>query len=244
MQFNDSAGGQGIVQDVYFQVHANATTYPIADLTRNANAALDKVVSLILGADGRWQFDDKNSTDLPIGTTNLVANQQDYSFDTEYLVILDIICSDQNGNDVRLVPIDNADMGREEALTQFMNVAGTPQYYDKVGDSILLYPKPSYNYTNGLKAYFQRKMSYFSTSDTTKEPGFAKHLHNYVSLFCQMKYAKSKELKKLSAIEKEMEYYEGNLEKGGNDPGEIRRFYSYREKDDRKILKPNTTVKI
>jgi hypothetical protein len=240
MQFNDSSGGQGIVQDVYFNVHANSTTYLIADLTRNANAALDKVVSLILGADGRWQFDDKNSTDLPIGTTNLVANQQDYSFDTEYLVILDVICSDQNGNDIRLIPIDNADLGKEEALTQFMNVAGTPQYYDKVGDSILLYPKPSYSYTGGLKAYFQRKISYFSTSDTTKEPGFAKHLHKYISLFASYEYARTKGLKVAEQLKRDMLFYEGN----GSDPGEIRRFYSYREKDDRKVLRPNTTVKL
>lgn len=79
MVFNDISTSQGIVQDTYFEVNADATTYPIADLTRNANAALDNVVTLILGADQRWQFDSTNSTDLPIGTTDIVSGQQDYS---------------------------------------------------------------------------------------------------------------------------------------------------------------------
>ena len=45
MVFNDITTSQGIVQDAYFEVNADATTYPIADLTRNANTALDTVVS-------------------------------------------------------------------------------------------------------------------------------------------------------------------------------------------------------
>ena len=43
MVFNDTIGGQGIVQDTYFESQSSATSYPIADLTRNANNALDTI---------------------------------------------------------------------------------------------------------------------------------------------------------------------------------------------------------
>ena len=93
------------VQDTYFEASTNAIAYPIADLTRNANTALDTVVTLILGADSRWQFDSKNATDLPIGTTALILGQKDYTFDSEYLVIKSIECSDSQGNWTKLIPI-------------------------------------------------------------------------------------------------------------------------------------------
>mgnify|MGYP000894786700 FL=1 len=87
MVYNDPTTGQGIVQDIYFNCNADGNSYPLADVTRNVNRAYDKVVSRILTADGRWEFDDQNATDLPIGTTDLIANQQDYSFDPTFLIV-------------------------------------------------------------------------------------------------------------------------------------------------------------
>ena len=63
-----------ILSDIDFLVKSDSITYPIAQKTANVNRALDNVVSAILGADGRWQWDDTNYTDLPIGVTDLVAN--------------------------------------------------------------------------------------------------------------------------------------------------------------------------
>lgn len=241
--FNDTtANGSGIVQDVYFEASTNATAYPIADLTRNANTALDNVVTLILGADSRWQFDSTNATDLPIGTTSLISGQQDYSFDEEYLVIKSIECSDSQGNWTKLIPIDNFD--EQVALSDFQTTNGVPKYYDKMGESILLYPAPNYSIAvtdtpeGGLRAYFQRKIDYFATTDTTKEPGFAKHLHKYVSLFCAYVYACAKELPKQNSLKQRLEYYEGNKLRGGNDAGAIATFYAYREVDFRKKMTP------
>jgi len=238
MVFNDISTSQGIVQDTYFEVNADATTYPIADLTRNANAALDNVVTLILGADQRWQFDSTNSTDLPIGTTDIVSGQQDYSFDEEYLVIKSIEIADASGKWTRLIPIDNMSLDEREALSGFETVNGTPMYYDKMGDSILLYPAPNYNYTAGLRAYFQRKIDYFDASDTIKEPGFAKHLHKYIPLYCAYIYACAKDLQKQSVLKQRLAFYEGNKLQGGNDAGAIATFYAYRELDFKRKLTP------
>lgn len=243
MVFNDTtAEGQGIVQDIYFEAQCNATSYPIADLTRNCNTALDNAVTLILGADSRWQFDSTNATDLPIGTTSLIAGQQDYSFDEEYLVIKSIECSDSSGHWTKLIPIDNYD--EEVALSEFQTTNGVPKYYDKMGESILLYPAPNYSIDiddtpeGGLRAYFQRKIDYFNTTDTTKEPGFAKHLHKYVSLFASYVFCAAKDLPKQSELKSRLEFYEGNTLRGGNDAGAIATFYAYRELDFRRRATP------
>lgn len=241
MVFNDTSTSQGIVQDVYFEASANSSSYPIEDLVRNANTALDNTTALILGADGRWQFDSTNQTDLPIGTTSLVSSQRDYTFDQEYLVIRSMECSTQDGLWYKLIPIDNYD--EDMALSEFAKVDGTPKYYDKVGESILLYPAPNYNIgyldtpSGGLRAYFQRKIDHFTTSDTTKEPGFAKHLHKYISLYCAYVYCCAHEMNsKAASLEKRMRFFTGNKLEGGSDGGAISKFYAYRENDAQNVF--------
>lgn len=243
MVFNDVSGGQGIIQDTYFEASTNATAYPIADVTRNANNALDTVLTLILGADSRWQFDSRNATDLPIGTTALISGQKDYTFDSEYLVIKSIECSDSEGNWTKLIPIDNYD--EQVALSEFQTTNGVPKYYDKMGESILLYPSPNYSITpltspsGGLRAYFQRNMDYFDVTDTTKSPGFATHLHKYVSLYCAWVFCEAKGKPEANRLKSRLEFYEGNKLRGGNDAGAISTFYAYRELDFKKKLTPN-----
>ena len=53
MVFSNTTTDQGIVQEADFIASSNPTSFPIADKVRSANRALDKVVSLVLGADGR-----------------------------------------------------------------------------------------------------------------------------------------------------------------------------------------------
>lgn len=244
MIFNDtSAEKQGIVQDVYFGVGANSVSYPIADLTRDANAALDVAFTLILGADGSWQFDSVNQTDLIIGKTDLISGQQDYSFDDEYLLLskpLQILLPD-GVTWQELNPVD---------ANNPTSQSGIPYQYNKIGNSFLLDDIPNYSWRmeeegkQGLKAFFQRKIDHFTTEDTDKEPGFAKHLHKFVSLYCQHSYARAKGLSKLSKLEKDLLFYTGNELVGGNDPGEIKRFYSYREKDKPGRLTMHNEVRI
>lgn len=240
MVFNDTTNNQGIVQDTYFEASANSNSYPIADVVRNANTALDNVVTLILGNDKRWNFDSTNATDLPIGTTSIISGQQDYSFDEEYLVIKSIECSDSQGHWFKLKPLDTYDL--DIPLSDFMEGGGVPVYYDKMGESILLYPTPNYSISEldspagGLRAYFQRKIDYFTATDTTKEPGFAKHLHKYIPLYCAYAYACAKGTDKINSLAKRLEFYEGNKLRGGNDGGAISKFYSYREQDTELII--------
>lgn len=253
MDFNDTSLKQGLVQDCNWWVNADDTSYPLADKVRSANMGLNEVVGLILGADGRWQFDDTNYTDLPIGTTNLVINQQDYGIDTSMVDITRVEIKDNNGNWNLLIPFDQRDLtpppsqpvptgvltasatlgGINYSLTDFLSQAGVPIFYDKIANSIFLYPKPNYNSTGGLKVYFQRKPSYFVVADTTKRPGFATQFHRYISYYMAKDYAVAQMLtgNKIQSLMNELTIMKQA----------IIDFYSSRKKDEKTVLVARNT---
>ena len=162
-------------------MRVDSTQWPTSRIVNSSNNWHDKVTGYAIGADRRFQWDDSNHTKLPIGTTNLVANQAEYSFLTDEqgnsiltLTRLDILDSD--GEYRKLLSIDESEI--PVALDEFESTAGKPLYYDKISDNIIkLYPKPATNVTAGLKFYFQRTGSYFVATDTTKSPGVAPLLH-------------------------------------------------------------------
>ena len=221
MVYNDATNNQGVVQDIYFGVNANSVSFPISDVTRSVNNGLDKVSAIIIGSDNRWQFDDNNNVTLPIATTNLISNQQDYSFDSSFLEVLKVMVADQSGNFYEVKNIDINDQGVTSYLENKSTNQSYPFRYDIIGNSILLDPRPNYNYTGGLKVYFKRKASYFTTTDTTKNPGFAAQFHKYLSIYAQYEYAHAKELDKTEKLKRDML----EMEK------EIASFYSKRSSD-------------
>jgi hypothetical protein len=179
--FSDTSTNTGILQQIRKMMRVDSTQWPTANVVASVNNWLDTVAGYAIGADRRFQWDDTNHSKLPIGTTNVVANQSDYSFLTDEqnnsilnLTRIDILGT--NGLYTRLIPIDEAQIGI--ALDEFEKTAGNPVYYDKIADNIVrLYPKPATNVTSGLKFYFQRTPSYFVAADTTKSPGVPPLLH-------------------------------------------------------------------
>lgn len=221
MVYNDTTSGQGIVQDILFGVTQNLSSYPIADITRAVNLGLDKVSSIIMQADNRWQFDDKNEVTLPIATTNLVNNQQDYEFDGSFLEVEKVMVADPQGNYYEVYNIDVHDQGIESYLENKTANIGQPYRYDIIGNSILLDTRPNYSVDNGIKVYFKRKADYFTTTDTTKEPGFASQFHKYLSLYGQYEFSYAKGLPKTEQLKRDILEMEGK----------IKDFYSKRSKD-------------
>ncbi len=181
LAFSETTLNTGILQQVRNLMRVDATQWPTARIVNSVNNYLDTVTGYAIGADRRFQFDDSNHTKLPIGTTNLVANQSDYSFLTDEqgnsiitLTRIDIL--DSNGRYRQLDPIDQTSIN--EALDEYIIPAGKSMQYDKIADNIIrLYPKPSESVTAGLKFYFQRTASYFAATDTTKSPGVSPLLH-------------------------------------------------------------------
>lgn len=177
-----------ILADVRFLTGTDSVSYPTADIVRNANRALADATALIVAADGRWQWDDSNHTTDPVATTNVVSGQQSYVFDPDQIKISRVEVADEDGNWHLLSPIDTADVF-DQSLTDLMSGGGIPRFYDKIGASTYLYPSPDYSYTAGLKVYYQRGASEFTTADTTKSPGFASPFHRFVSLSAALDYA-------------------------------------------------------
>lgn len=182
MVFSDTTNNLGIVEQVRSLMGVDSTQWPTWKIVNSVNNYLDTIAGYLIGSDSRFQWDDTNHTKLPIGTTNLVANQSDYSFLTDeqnnkILTLTRIDLLQTTGGDYRqLELIDQSEISG--ALDEFESTAGIPVYYDKIADNIVrLYPKPSANVTSGLKFYFQRTPSYFVATDTTKEPGVPAILH-------------------------------------------------------------------
>lgn len=191
MQFNSHSTNEDIVSDINFWITGSATgttDYALVDKTRNVNIWFDKFVTLALKADNRWEWDDNNQTDLPIATQNLVSGQIDYTITAAtFLKLLKVELYQADGIALALMPVSYADK-MSDAMTEWQKTNGTPRYYDIIGSSIMLYPAPNYSYTAGLKVYFQRPPSHFTTSDTDKVPGFASIFHRYLSLGAALDY--------------------------------------------------------
>lgn len=224
--FSNSTTKAGIVELIDDNCKTNSTTYPIANKTRDINLALDKVFSLIFDSAGTWQFDDSNQTDYPIISTNLVSGQRDYSFtsDANGNLILDIykvFIASSSGVFTEIKPYDVQSESSITGYTDGQNTGGTPSTYDKTANGIFLDPIPNYNYTNGLKVYINREASYFTTSDTTKKPGFAGIFHEYLALEPSLKYAKRNSLE----VAKSLEIDVFKMEQA------IQDYYSSRERD-------------
>jgi hypothetical protein len=185
-----------IQNDIYFKTKTNSSSFTNADMLIQINKAYNRVASLILKADDRWQWDDYNQSDLPIATTNLVSGQQDYSLATSHLTIDRIEVLQPSGTWFELEQIDQQLLkrGRRIALEQYLPVPGTPIQYDAIGNSVFLYPTPNYNSTNGLKLYFTRGPIPFTSADLstgTDSPGFNSLFHDLISLWVSYDFALS-----------------------------------------------------
>jgi hypothetical protein len=209
---------------------ADSTSYPDAALLRRVNTADEETVAELIAASGTWQFDDTNYTDLPIGITDLVAGQYDYSFASTFLEIERVSVLDQNGLWHTLDPIDKEAINVD--MTEYQKVNGLPNEYDKQGSSIFLYPAPAaanVTLTGGLKVYFKRTASVFTSGDVstgTKAPGFASPYHVILSYKAAMPYCASYKKDRVPMLINEITRIRKDL----------LAFYARREQDVRKRL--------
>lgn len=213
-----NSGTNSIVADIDYWAGTDSVTYPIADKTRNANQALSSVVEKIMRSAGRWQFDDTNYDDLPIATTDLIANQYGTSLATTHVKVARVRVKDTQGKWRILEAIDRRDLTEDQ-----LNETGVPKWYDKLGVSLFFYPLNNYGVEGGVEVQFERDADYFETDDTDKAPGFASPFHRLISLYAALDYTEPNELearsRKIRARIEKME-------------AELVEFYSDRDRDD------------
>lgn len=189
--FSNTTTKSGLIQKIeqycgFNDGDISGNTTRLAQFTGEINSTLDHVFHIIFQTGGTWQFDDSNHTDYPIISTNIVANQRDYSFTTDangnlILDIYKVFVADSTGLFSEVTPVD-VQSGAPSNYTDNLNTTGIPNTYDKTGNGIFLDPPPNYSYSGGLKVYINREGSYFATSDTTKKAGFAGLYHDYLAL--------------------------------------------------------------
>jgi hypothetical protein len=184
MQFSDTSTKQGIVEEVRWETDTDTESFPIEDITRQANMAMDEYFSIAMN-------DDKNQSDFPVATTNIVSGQQDYSAPDDLIDFVILKAKNPAGDWMILDRIyqSESDTAFEEEFA-----TGTPQKYQYKENSFFLYPTPNYNSTAGLKIEYKRNPAYFLTTDTTKVPGIPYSHHKFVSKFISFSLASKKSM--------------------------------------------------
>jgi hypothetical protein len=113
MQQNDTTNLTGLIQDIERMtglgtgnISGNPTKYK--EFTARMNNWYDREVATILAADTRWNWDDSNYTDLPIGTADIVSGQSIYQFDPSWIRVINIQMADATtGTFADMVPDDH-----------------------------------------------------------------------------------------------------------------------------------------
>lgn len=213
---------------------SNTTNLDNTTLLRRVNAAYEEVISLIQNSDGLWQFDDTNFTNFPIATTTLVNSQADYTFASDVLEVEQVSVLDVSADWQLLEPIDRHQMNGIDPV-QFEENDGLPKYYDKQGNSLILYPAPdnglSVTLTGGLKVTFKRTADIYTAAQFTtgtKEPGFVSQFHMLIPYKAAVPFLMNYRPQRVPLVLREIE----RMEKG------LKQHYGRREQDRRKILSP------
>lgn len=209
MVFSDTVNNLGIVQQTRSILRVDSTQWPTYNIVNSSNNYLDYVISYGIETDRFLQMDDINHTKLNEGTSPLTINVTDYSF-----------LSDEQGNPITTllgisiliggyyVPLKAVDRNDPNVdMSTFGAVSGTPTMYDKISDNIIRLDRiPPATVSAGLKYYFQRAGSYFTASDTTKQPGVHPALHRGFVIASAYDGAFTLGLSNLQALSVEREY--------------------------------------
>lgn len=149
------------------------------------------ITAWIHEAYGGWIYDDSNQSDLPEATTTLTADQASYTLPIDISALQGVSCKQNGGTWYTLKPItleQIQDMGSSES--DFLSTSGQPIYYRPLANGFKIYPAASYTQSASLKIHETRDISTYTTTDTTKVPGFDPKYHEAIPTFNALQYAK------------------------------------------------------
>lgn len=197
MLWNDTSNLTGVVQEGERRLGLgvggiSGNTTNLKAFIARCGQALDRFYTIAFKYDALWNFDDRNQTDLPIASTNVISGQQDYQFATELLGVTQVFIKDSSGVYAELEEQD--DRNDPEAYLR-NTTSGLPTHYELVGNSILLLPIPNYNSTLGLKVTFKRN-GVKPANDVANDvsPGIPSLFHPYLANFASLQFAIDKQL--------------------------------------------------
>jgi len=250
MQFSNPTDKNGLIQ------HAEQTLWgdkPFGTITNDTekfaifrnlmNRAMDDYTNLALLNDFRWTYDDNNHTDYPIGQGRLVANQEDYPIPLSYMYIEQVELKTEENVWVRLVSFDlNETRKNPQGISEGLpwgNEVGIPRYYRKLGQSLLLYPAPSWSDagddetgTRSLRVHYKRPSTYFEEATPEKEVGIPAIHAPYVYLSACATYAEDKAMESANGLRDKVTMYE---------QVKIPTFFGKRAQDRTKVMRSQRT---
>lgn len=240
IKFNDTDKLRGLVQLYEEEIGANTgdvsnNSNKLKKFTARVNNALDRYFAIAIKSSGKWQLDDSNHTDYNIITTTLTQGRRDYPFvtDEQGNLVLDIykvlVKNTTTGKYEEIYPVDVQSDYNTQGFTDGQNTQGNVIRYDKTGNSLFLDQIPQETVPAGLKVYINRESSYFTSSDTTKTPGYPYH-QEYFFLKPALDYARINNLAVLPRLEKQILDLEGDVTTGK--VGLIAQAYGRRSKDE------------
>lgn len=194
LQYNDTTNKNGLLQVCEEKCNLgdagiSGVTLLKQEFTRRLNQACHVIWTWIFESQGGWKYDDGNQSNLPCSYDNLVSGTRTYAIDTNALTIQEVRIHDAAGNPHILTP------ATEDFLDNNAGVAtlGVPTQYFLRGTTLKLNYTPNYNSTassttGGIRLYFDRAGVEFTTSDTTKTPGFASIFHEAPAIKASIDY--------------------------------------------------------
>lgn len=220
MQFSDTSGKQGIVQDISFLLGngIDLNAYTIADRTRNINLKLDLVWMIIFEAYGGWKFMDDGisdaSTGVPYADQTITSGTGLYGIPTAAITIDKMFFKNTSGGSFQqlqgLTHEEFYKMGGDAAFPS----NGVPWAFLLQGDIIRLLPTPNFTLATALRVYFDQNMTLFTTADTTATPGFNRNFHRILSVGAALDYALSHGMAdKVTYLTNLWNYYERGIGK-------------------------------
>lgn len=211
MVYSDTSTKQGLLQDIEFwtglgDAGITGNTFLKQQITNRLNRRYERVLSMLGGMSRVSQVDDTDYTNQSWSYFNIVSGQNDYQFlvDADGNSITDItavlILESTTATDfVKLnsLTLDNINYEQgntsghlsgsyitdaELILSPNASNSGVPTGYLERNNTIFFDKIPNYSKTNGGKLFYKRVPLYFTTSDTTKAPGFESDHHQILSL--------------------------------------------------------------
>ena len=215
MQFNPTDTTQSIVALADEWVNTSTSSYPLAQKALHANVYMQRVTNIILESNDSIQWDDINHPDGNVLFFDLKSGERKYTIfqdenGKDLLQIQKLLVKDSNGKWQILTPYDFGDPEAEDILTG-NGGSGVPEKYDWQGKFLRFDKEPNYASSQGVQIVFQREPTYFSASDTTKEPGFNADFHYLVAFWMAYSYASRKGMAVANTLRQEIEQGEERL---------------------------------
>jgi hypothetical protein len=230
-------------------VHGDTSNYTDANLLIDINLWYQKVVSMIFDSQDDSDFDDARSTNYPVQTTPMIANQRDYTMPvSERMLKLKRVDITYDGvNWYRADPLDTGKyqfgIGYNNSTSVDANfdanfIKAAPRY-DYAYNSIWVMPMPvAADVTAGgkIRAEWFRNVVPFTTADytsvltdSTAVPGFDAPYHMILAWGAAFEFATANNLPQLPVITQQLSDWEQR----------IRAAYGKKDLDTRLYLSPD-----